>query len=86
MPDNKHYRKWILQMPAGFLFVAVGILVIMYANNARSTDDWLLWGILSVTIINSGLALLGNALVHKIKSDLIQKSKPKKNQLVVDDE
>jgi hypothetical protein len=72
---NKHYEKWLLQMPAGFLLVSVGILVIMYSANKRASDEWLVWGIISVTILNAGLALLGNAYVHKVKSDLIRKQR-----------
>jgi uncharacterized membrane protein HdeD (DUF308 family) len=74
---NKHYQKWVLQMPFGFLLTAGGILIIMYAANKRATDEWLIWGIISITVINSGLALLGNAYVHKVKSDLIRKQKTK---------
>jgi uncharacterized membrane protein HdeD (DUF308 family) len=83
---NKHYQKWIIQMPAGFLLLAAGILVIMYSANKRASDEWLVWGIISVTIINSALGLLGNALIHKVKSDLMQKRKLKKNSTEFEDE
>lgn len=73
-------------MPAGFVLISAGILVIMYSANNQAADEWLIWGIISVTIINSGLALLGNALIHKVKSDLIQKSRPKKNQASLEEE
>jgi uncharacterized membrane protein HdeD (DUF308 family) len=72
---NKHYQKWLLQMPLGFLLVSGGILVIMYAANKRASDEWLIWGIISVTILNAGLGLLGNAYVHKVKSDLKRKQR-----------
>ncbi len=79
MSDNRHYRKWILQMPLGFLIISIGILVIMYTANKKAEDEWLMWGIVSLTIINAGLALLGNAIVHKVKSDLIQKNRSKRS-------
>jgi uncharacterized membrane protein len=74
---NKHYRKWIIRMPIGFFLVSVGILVIMYAANKQASDEWLIWGIISMTVINGGLALLGNAYTHKIKSDLMRKQRVK---------
>jgi uncharacterized membrane protein HdeD (DUF308 family) len=84
--SNKHYQKWIIQMPLGFFLVGAGIIVIMYSANKRANEEWLIWGIVSVTVINSGLAILGNALVHKIKSDLIKKSKVKKTPQSMDDD
>ena len=67
-------------MPLGFLLVSGGILVIMYAANKRASDEWLIWGIIAVTILNAGLGLLGNAYVHKVKSDLIRKQRTKVQQ------
>ena len=64
-------------MPVGFLLINAGILVIMYSANKRASDEWLLWGIVSAAIITSGLAVLGNAYIHKVKSDLIRKQKAK---------
>ena len=72
---NKHYQKWLLQMPVGFLLVGAGILVIMYSANKRASDEWLVWGLISVSILNAGLGLLGNAYIHKVKSDLIKKQR-----------
>jgi len=72
---NKHYQKWLLQMPAGFFLVGAGILVIMYSANKRASDEWLIWGLISITIFNTGLGLLGNAYVHKVKSDLIRRQR-----------
>lgn len=73
-------------MPMGFFFLSVGILVIMYSANKRASEEWLIWGIISMTIINAGIALLGNAYVHKVKSDMIQRNKAKKNPSALDDE
>jgi hypothetical protein len=66
-------------MPLGFLVVSAGILVIMYTANKKAEDEWLMWGIISLTVINAGLAILGNAVVHKVKSDLIQKNRSKRS-------
>ncbi len=74
---NKHYKRWLLQMPAGFVLIAAGILVITYSMANRAQDDWLIWGMAAAVIFNLGLSLLGNAYVHKVKSDLIRKERNK---------
>ena len=71
-------------MPIGFLMINAGILVIMYSANKRASDEWLLWGIVSAAIITSGLGILGNAYIHKVKSDLIRKQKPREQHSTVD--
>jgi uncharacterized membrane protein HdeD (DUF308 family) len=82
---NKHYQKWLLQMPFGFLLVGAGIIVIMYSANKRASEEWLIWGIISATIITAGLGILGNAYIHKVKSDLIRKQRSKEHNLPADE-
>lgn len=62
-------------MPMGFLLIDAGILLIMYSANKRGSDEWLIWGIVCAAVITSGLGVLGNAYIHKVKSDLIRKQK-----------
>jgi hypothetical protein len=66
-----------MQMPLGFLFIIGGVLLIMYGANKIATDDWLIWGIACAIVLAIGIGLLGSALVHKIKSDLIRKDRRK---------
>jgi uncharacterized membrane protein HdeD (DUF308 family) len=82
---NKHYQKWLLQMPIGFLLVSAGVLVIMYAANKRASDEWLIWGIISVSILNTGLGILGNAYIHKVKSDLMRRQRTRSHQSAGED-
>jgi len=62
-------------MPLGFLIVSTGILLVMYAAERKIADQWFLWGAAAAITINIGLALLGSALIHKMKSDLIRKTR-----------
>jgi len=78
--SNKHYQKWLLQMPVGFLLVGAGVIVIMYSANKRASDEWLIWGLISATIMTTGLGILGNAYIHKVKSDLIKKQRSRDNR------
>jgi hypothetical protein len=72
---NKHYRRWLIQMPLGFLVVSAGVLLLAYADNKKIADQWFLWGAAAAIIINIGLGLLGSAFIHKMKSDLIRKTR-----------
>jgi hypothetical protein len=72
-------------MPAGFLFTSTGVLIIMYAANKIASDEWIVWGIIEVAITNTGLALLGNAFIHKVKSDLMRKNRIRKDHSVIDE-
>ena len=59
---NKHYQKWVLQMPFGFLLTAGGILVIMYAANKRASDEWLIWGIIWLRTRNLYITIVAHAV------------------------
>ena len=72
-------------MPLGFLMIDAGILLIMYSANNRASDEWLIWGIVAAAIITSGLGLLGNAYVHKVKSDLIRKQRSREPHSAVEE-
>jgi hypothetical protein len=82
---NKHYRRWIILMPFGFVVVAAAILIMMYSANRRGPDEWLMWGVISVAGVVLGLSLLGTAFIHKIKSDLIRKQRSKEKQAQAED-
>lgn len=67
-------------MPCGFILSTAGIMIIMYAANKRSPDEWLVWGIAASAILTVSLLILGNAYVHKVKSDLIKKQRARATQ------
>ena len=71
-------------MPIGFLLVDAGIVLIMYSANKRASDEWLTWALICAFIITSGLGVLGNAYIHKVKSDLMRKRRSRE-PLDVDD-
>jgi len=80
MPD-RHQEKYITKLLFCFAFVTAGILLILYTAFERSrTDNWYFWGIIAATLINAGLYFLKDAIVHKVKSDLIKRQKLKDQQ------
>jgi len=64
-------------MPLGFLMVAAGMATILYSVDVRPDKDWVMWGAIAIAIFIVGLIFLGSAFIHKVKSDLIKKGKPR---------
>jgi uncharacterized membrane protein HdeD (DUF308 family) len=77
---NKHYRRWLLKMPLGFLFVAGGMVMILYSVDVRPNKEWVMLGGASIVIFIIGLIFLGSAYTHKVKSDLIKKGRPRSSR------
>ena len=78
MPTNRHRQKYILRLLAGLGLVSGGVLVILYTtrlDKGEGRTEWMVWAAGALSLINSGLYLLGSAFVHKVKSDLIRKQK-----------
>jgi hypothetical protein len=75
---NKHREKYITRMLVGFILVSGGILVLLYTSFLKDREqEWYIWAAATIILINSGLFVLGNAFVHKVKADLIRKQKIK---------
>ena len=74
---NKHFRRWLLKMPLGFLLIAAGIAAIIYPIHNRPHAEWMLWGGASIVSFILGLIFLGSAYIHKVKSDLIRRGRPR---------
>jgi len=74
---NKHFKRWLLKMPLGFLLIAAGIAAIIYPVYNRPRQEWMMWGAASIVIFIIGLLFLGSAYIHKVKSDLIKRGRPR---------
>ena len=83
---NKHYRNWLFQMPLGFIFTTAAIFILMYAIKKAPDEQWMILAIASAASLIIGLILFGNAIVHKVKSDLIKKSKKRHTASTIVDE
>lgn len=73
MPANRQ-RKFIINMLAGLVFTTAGICSILYACLIDQDEkNWVIWAIISVITLNTGLLFLGSSIVHKVKADLIRR-------------
>ena len=75
---NRHRQKYITRLLIGLAFFSCGMMIVYYLalTNSRP-DEWYLWVFGSIMLINGGVLLLGSAVIHKVKSDLIRKQKSK---------
>jgi divalent metal cation (Fe/Co/Zn/Cd) transporter len=73
---NHHREKYIGKLLTGISLITSGIFLSMYiVQNQELHAGWYYWALGVAIILNSGLVVLCNAFVHKIKADLIRKQK-----------
>ena len=72
--DNEHYKRWRVLAPLGLGTVGFGASLLGYAVELRTKragfTTWFAWGTVSLVVLNSGLALFGEAVKHRVLLDL----------------
>lgn len=73
---TKDYKKWMILAPLGLLLTGLGIVVILEAfhlkNSESSFSTWFVWGTLGLIILNSGLSIFGQSIIHKTKDEILK--------------
>lgn len=71
---DAHYATWLWQAPAGLVLVGFGLSLFGHATikkaASRPAREWVLWGTLSLVVINGGLCLFGDAVKHRVFYEL----------------
>ena len=71
---SEHYRKWRRLAPLGLGTVGFGASLLGYAVEQRTKRvgflTWFAWGTLSLVVLNSGLAIFGEAVKHRALLEL----------------
>lgn len=72
MKEENLKRKWLVYSIGGLLLVGFGLslfgeAVALKIANANATSNWFWWGTTSLVVFNSGLCLLGQAVVYRAK-------------------
>ena len=76
-----HKEKYFANLILGFAAVTAGIFVILYSSFEKSAiTDWYFWAVIAAALICLGLFFLLNAVVHRIKADLIKRQKSRDSQ------
>lgn len=69
-----HYQKWRLYAPLGLASVGLGLSFLGHSIGLKLTNQafltWFLWGTLSLIISNAGIALIAEAVKHRIYFEL----------------
>lgn len=65
-------------MLVGLILFTGGVLAILYTSFLKERQqEWYAGVLASIIFTNSGLYVLGNAFVHKVKADLIRRQRQK---------
>lgn len=76
--NNKHKKKFIVNILIGLILTNISISALIYTANADKLKlDWIYRAFISVLAFNAGLLFLGSALIHKVKADLMRRQKEK---------
>ncbi len=69
-----HYQKWRLYAPLGLASVGLGLSFLGHSIGLKLTNQaflpWFLWGKLSLITTNAGIALIAEAVKHRIHFEL----------------
>jgi hypothetical protein len=75
---KRHREKYISKLFFGLILITAGVFLSMFiAMEPELHANWYYWAMGVALILNSGLVLLCNAFVHKLKADLIRKQMQK---------
>jgi hypothetical protein len=66
---NEHYEKWDTLAPRGLALIGLGLSITGQAISVKSRGRgflrWFLLGTLGLIVVNSGVALFGEAVKHR---------------------
>ncbi len=69
-----HYQKWRLYAPLGLATIGLGLSLLGHSIGLKLTNQaflaWFIWGTLSLIITNSGIALIAEAVKHRLHFEL----------------
>ena len=80
MSDNgtRHYQTWRAFAPLGLGVIGLGATLLGHSIGLNSGGapfwTWFLWGTLSLVVLNSGVALFGEAVKHRTLFEVQQKT------------
>ena len=71
---DEHHRKWRLFAPLGLAVIGLGASLLGHSIQLKTegvtTLTWFIWGTVSLIVLNSGVALFGEAVKHRALLDM----------------
>ena len=75
-----HFQRWRVFAPLGLGLVGFGASLLGYSIELRVESvpigRWFLWGTLALVVLNSGVAVFGEAIKHRVLYDLQREQTP----------
>lgn len=72
MTDEK--KRWLIQAPLGLIGVGLGLCLFSEAGHLKHggapLSTWILWGTVSLVVINAGLVLLVDRGLWKLRDEI----------------
>ena len=66
-----HFRRWLIQAPIGLVLIGMGLCFTIEAgfwkHQGASTWEWVLAGTGALIVLNSGISLFGDAILHRVR-------------------
>jgi uncharacterized membrane protein HdeD (DUF308 family) len=78
---SSHSDKYLTKLLFGFAAIIGCVFVIIFACFERTKkDEWYGWGLVASVLLCTGIYLLMEAFVHRVKADFIRRQKSKEQQ------
>ena len=78
MHPNK--KQWLWRAPLGLALVGFGLCLLTEAGQTKFAGaDWTVWvpfGTLALVVVNSGLCVFGDAVLHRVRYERDQNPRP----------
>ncbi len=71
MTKKQHYKRWLIISPLSLILIGTGLSMAIDAGFEKASGgSWIVYGTIALIVFNSGICLLGAAIIHKIKSEI----------------
>jgi hypothetical protein len=62
------FKRWVIQAPVGLILIGAGLSMAIDAGNVKAAGgNWFLYGTSALVVFNSGICLVIDAAIRKIK-------------------
>lgn len=68
MKKSTGFKRWVIQAPVGLILIGAGLSMAIDAGNVKAAGgNWFLYGTSALVVFNSGICLVIDAAIRKIK-------------------